>query len=266
MNSASFQCYNHAMTEQPENTIDELAEIEEHPVKNTMVFKRSHVYSALLPLAFVAGIAAGFLFWGRGAEAAPVVVAQAAAQPQAAAPAAPDPQDAPRFDISVDDDPALGPADAPIVIIEFSDFNCGYCRKWHQETFDDLLNAYPEQIHFVYRDLPFLGPDSVTAAQAAQCADEQGKFWEYHDALFSNAYPLGTEAYASYAQELGLDATALTECIDSGRYEAEVMADYQYASNLGVNGTPTFFINGIPLVGAQPLGQFIAVIESELGG
>jgi protein-disulfide isomerase len=89
-------------------------------------------------------------------------------------------------------------------------------------------------------------------------------FWPFHDALFSAAYPLGQEAYENYANELGMDAGALLECLDSGKYEEEVQADARFVANLGASGTPTFFVNGIPLVGAQPLSRFSQIIDQEL--
>lgn len=214
-------------------------------------FKRSHFYAALVPVAFVLGLAVGYLFWGRAPATTAGATAASGGPPT-------------RLQVSADDDPALGPEDAPVVIIEFSDFSCPYCRRFHQQTFRPLLEAYPDQIRFVYRDFPILSPESFVAAQAAECAEEQDAFWEFHDALFSGRYPLGREAYRAYAEELGLDAEALLACVDEGRYAAEVQADAQAAASLGVRGTPTFFINGIPLVGAQPLERFQQVIDGEL--
>jgi len=217
-------------------------------------FHRSHVYAALIPLAFVVGLAAGFLFWGR-------------TPPPAAAPIAAEGTEAPtRLDVSVDDDPSVGPADAPITIIEFSDFNCPYCEKWHTEIYQQLMAAYPDQIRFVYRDFPITSQESAAAAQAANCAGEQDAYWQFHDSLLSGGLNLGREAYTQYATRLGLDVEALLACLDSGKYGDEVEADARYAAGLGVSGTPTFFINGLPLVGAQPLSRFQAVIEGELNG
>jgi protein-disulfide isomerase len=217
------------------------------------------IYAFLIPVAFVAGIGAGYLFWGREAPGGDVPAATQAPSEQTA----PDETQAPmRFDISVDDDPAYGPDDAPITIIEFSDFNCGYCRKFYTETFWSLLETFPSQIRFVYRDLPIVG--GFEAAQAAQCAHEQGAFWEYHDLLFTGTLTHDRAAYIQYAEDLALDSEAMTECFDSGRYAEEVEADARYALNLGISGTPTFFVNGIPMVGAQPLANFVQVIESEL--
>ncbi len=220
---------------------------------DSLRFKRRHVYSALIPLAFVVGLATGFLFWGR--TPAPSAVA-AVGEPQAPT----------RLEVSADDDAALGPADAPITIIEFSDYNCPYCEKWHVETFQPLMAAYPDQIRFVYRDFPITSQESTVAAQAAECAGEQDAYWSFHDSLLSGGLDLGREAYEQYAARLGLDVEALLACLDSGTFDDEVQADARYAAGLGVSGTPTFFINGLPLVGAQPLSEFQAVIESELQG
>jgi protein-disulfide isomerase len=217
---------------------------------DTLHFRRSHVYSALIPLAFVVGLATGFLFWGRTPAAAPVA-AEGTEAPT-------------RLEVSVDDDPSLGPADAPITIVEFSDFNCPYCEKWHTEIYQQLMAAYPDQIRFVYRDFPITSEESLAAAQAANCAGEQDAYWQFHDSLLSGGLDLGRDAYTLYATRLGLDVETLLACLDSGKYNDEVEADARYAASLGVSGTPTFFINGLPLVGAQPLSEFQAVIESEL--
>ncbi len=216
--------------------------------------KRTHLYIALVPLAFVTGLALGFVFWGRdqGAASGPPTLDESVGQQPV------------RVDVSLDDDPSLGPPSAPITIVEFSDFNCPYCKKWQQDTFYPLLEAYPDQIHFVYRDFPITSQESFIAAQAANCAGEQGAYWKFHDALLTGELGLGREAYSQYADLLGIDGQALLTCVDSERYADEVEADARYAAGLGVSGTPTFFINGIPLVGAQPLEQFTQIIDSEL--
>ncbi len=206
-----------------------------------------------IPLAFAAGLALGYFLWGRQ-QAQTADVIPSAAEPR-------------RYEISTDDDPHLGPADAPILLIEFSDFNCPFCRKWHQETFPALMSAYPDQIRFVYRDLPVVGGGQVglEAAQAANCAGDQGAYWEFHDALLSGRYGLSRQAYLQYAADLDLDSTAFDECLESRYYEQEVLQDRSYALQIGVSSTPTFFLNGIPIVGAQPASVFQQLIESELG-
>jgi protein-disulfide isomerase len=205
--------------------------------------KPTQFLAALMPVIFLAGLGTGYLIWGR-------------AQTQPAQ------DDVTRYDVSVDDDPSIGPEDAPVTIIEFADYNCGYCRRFYQDTFEALMDAYPNKIRFVYRDYPIVG--GLLAAESANCAGEQGAYWEYHDALFSGSNSADRAGYLAYAQDLGLDVTAFTECLDSGRQQDEVIADAQFAANLGISSTPTFFINGIPIVGARPLDSFVQIVESEL--
>jgi protein-disulfide isomerase len=201
--------------------------------------------------AFALGLGSGYLLWG--VQAGQSNPPQATGEPT-------------RYDVSADDDPSLGPADAPVTIIEFSDYNCPYCRKWHQETFPAIMQQYGDQIRFVYRDLPVVGGGAVgfLAAQAAECAGDQGAFWEFNDALFNAEYGLSRQAYLAYADDLGLDRHALEECLDSGYYEEEVRGDLADAFALGVGSTPTFFIDGIPVVGALSTETFLAIIQSEL--
>jgi protein-disulfide isomerase len=230
------------------------------------IFKRSHVYTALLPLAFVVGIAIGYIFWGRPDSQTlrtanvPPDAGDPLPQPQ---PQPGEPQGLTRIDVSLDNDPSMGPEDAPITIVEFSDFACGYCRRFHQQTFQQLMDQFPDQIHFVYRDFPVVG--GYEAALASECANEQGAFWAFHDLLFDGGLGLDSGAYSQYAEQLGLDVEALVQCVDEGRYATEVEGDAQYAASLGANATPWFFINGIPVIGAQPLSVFIEVINAELG-
>jgi protein-disulfide isomerase len=173
-----------------------------------------------------------------------------------------------RYEIPIDDDPMIGPEDAPITIVEFSDYECPYCQRWHTEVFERLLEAYPDEVRLVYRDFPLtsIHPNATPAAIAANCAREQDVFWDYHDKLFGMELGLNTEAYQEYASQLDIDTEEFNECLDSGRYEEEVQADFDFAANLGVRSTPTFFINGIAVVGAQPFEVFQQVIEQELAG
>lgn len=180
--------------------------------------------------------------------------------------AAPTPGPAPFVSVSVDDDPAWGPEDAPVVMVEFSDFQCPFCGRFHQETYPRIREVYGDRIRFVYRDLPLpqIHPDAIRAAQAAECADEQGAFWDYHDLIFSNQQDLSRTALGGFAAQLELDIEGFNECLDSGRYEQEVASDMQAADSYGIRGTPTFFINGRPIVGAQPFEVFAAAIDEEL--
>lgn len=171
-----------------------------------------------------------------------------------------------RYKIPTDGFPSLGPKDAPIVIVEFSDFQCPYCQRFHRQTFEALMAAYPGKIRFVYRNLPLttIHPEALPAAEASLCAHEQGAFWPYHDRLFQGE--LGEAVYLRYAQELNLDVKRFQQCLQERRYRGFVEKDMEFAINLGVRSTPTFFINGIALVGAQPLEVFQDVINRELAG
>ncbi|HAL17890.1 MAG TPA: hypothetical protein DCP32_14445 [Anaerolineaceae bacterium] len=242
-------------------------------------------------LFFALGLIAGFFMWRRPLTAARVELAnvkseletlQASVIPavgqasqanstttdSAQTGASGEVQQVTRYPVTEDGDPSYGPADAPITIIEFSDFECPYCQRWHAEVWKKLAAAYRSQIRLVYRDFPLysIHPNAGPAANAAECAKEQGKYWEFHDLLFSGAEKLGESAYQTYASALNMDLNAFQQCLDESRYEAEVTADFEYASSIGISSTPTFFINGVALIGAQPFEVFQEVIELELAG
>lgn len=164
----------------------------------------------------------------------------------------------------VDDDPYLGDKDAPIVIVEFSDFLCSFCKRHFDQTFTPLLENYGEHIRYVYRDFARLTPESAPAAAAAQCAFAQGKFWEFHAAFFENQSELGYDFYLQTAEEHELDIEEYTACLDEGRYIDEVDIDGFDGQIAGVRGTPGFFINGRHLSGAQPYSIFERMIQREL--
>lgn len=172
-----------------------------------------------------------------------------------------------RYDIPVDGFPSIGPKDAPIIIVEFSDYQCPFCRKWHDEVYKMLLEADPGKIKFVYRNLPLnsIHPQAFPAAEAALCAGEQNGYWAFHDKLFSGK-TLGSAVYLQYAEELDLDIVSYKSCIAHRKYKDTVQADSDFAVDLGVRSTPTLFINGIAIVGAQPLDVFKQVIDMELAG
>lgn len=234
--------------------------------EETFTFKRSHFYALMTVLAFAAGILVGYAVWGLdAAEKSPLKAAQAAG-PVVEAPVTAQPQFI-RYEVAAEGFPSLGPSDAPITIIEFSDYQCPYCRRWHQQVFQPLFNAYPGKIRLVYRHFPLtsIHPDAFPAAEAAMCAGEQDAYWQFHEKLFSSS-ALGEKIYLQYARELGLDMEMFTSCIAEGRFREAVQADLDFAANLGVRSTPTFFINGLAIVGAQPLEIFKQVIDKELAG
>lgn len=169
-----------------------------------------------------------------------------------------------RVEVSADDDPAHGPADAPVVIIEFSDFNCPYCGRFARETLPLLRENYDGRIRFVYRDFPILGDSSLQAAIAAECADDQGAFWDFHDLLFENQGGFNQEMFIRFGEALGLDIEQFTACQNDPATREEIGGDFAVAQRLSVSGTPTFFINGRRVVGAQPYEVFQGVIDEEL--
>jgi protein-disulfide isomerase len=232
-----------------------------------VTFKKSHFYTVISVLTFALGIAVGYLLWGsglvfdKGSQTAsqadvPVVEAPVEAQPEFV-----------RYDVPSEGHYAIGPEDAPIVIVEFSDYQCPYCRRWHEQVYQPLLNEYPGQIRLVYRHLPLtsIHPDAFSAAEAAMCAGEQNAYWPFHEKLFSSE-SLGNSMYIQHAQELGLDMTTFEACLADHKYQEAVQSDLDFAVNLGVRSTPTFFINGLAIVGAQPLDVFKQVIDQELAG
>jgi protein-disulfide isomerase len=170
-----------------------------------------------------------------------------------------------RVAVSGDRGFARGAKDAPVTIIEFSDFQCPYCKN-ATTTVKQVLDKYPGKVRLVFRDFPLasIHPLAPKAHEAARCAADQGKFWEYHDVLFERSPKLSPAELKQYAQELKLDSAAFAQCLDSGKHVAEVDKDTQEGAGLGLTGTPSFFINGRQLVGAQPLTAFQKIIDAEL--
>jgi protein-disulfide isomerase len=169
-----------------------------------------------------------------------------------------------RMEVAAEGFPAKGPADAAVTIVEFSDFECPYCGRI-VPTLQQVTEKYPNEVRFVFRQFPLnIHPNAQKAAEASLCANEQGKFWEMHDAMFTNQRALGVDQLKAAAATLGLDATAFNECLDSGRTAAAVAADLAAGSAAGVSGTPAMFVNGRFVSGAVPFEQLDAVIGEEL--
>jgi protein-disulfide isomerase len=177
-------------------------------------------------------------------------------------------EDVKRYNVSLDNNPSIGPDNAPVTIVEFSDYQCPYCVRWYQEVYKRLMETYKGKIRFVYRDFPLysIHPEAGAAAEAANCAGEQNAYWQYHDALFGQKNGLGKASYLQYASELGLNTDQFGACMSEQRYKTEVDADFKYASSIGVSSTPTFFVNGLAVVGAQPFEVFQQLIDKELAG
>jgi protein-disulfide isomerase len=171
-----------------------------------------------------------------------------------------------RADVSINGAPFKGSEKATITIVKFEDFQCPYC-KTVQPTYQELLKRYDGKVRLVHKDLPLdaIHPQARQAAEAARCAAEQGKFWEYHDKLYANSPKADVEELKSYAKEVGLNAASFDQCYGSGKFRAAVQKDLNDGAQLGLTGTPTFFINGREISGAQPVEAFAAIIDEELG-
>jgi len=207
---------------------------------------------------------------------------------------APAPQTAPRptqqptqstapqvFKVSIDDDPVKGNPDAPVTVVEFSDFQCPFCSRFFDQTLPALEENYINtgKVKFVYKDFPLdaIHPNARPAHIAAECADEQGKFWEYHDVLFEKQSQWNRlvsselqNTFTEFATDMGLQAASFESCMQSPNIADEVNGDTLEAASYGATGTPTFFIGNekdgfIKLVGAQPYATFQRVIDNQLG-
>ena len=171
----------------------------------------------------------------------------------------------PKVEVAYDPARLRGNPKAPVVIVEFSDFQCPYCRSV-QPTLKNLLAKYEGRVSLSYRDLPLrdIHPQAQMAAEASRCAGEQGKFWEYHDLLFENPNKLNREGLVEQVRSLKLDEKQFDSCLSSGKYKAQVEQDRQLGLRAGLTGTPGFFINGNMLSGNLPQDSFEKVIQSEL--
>lgn len=185
------------------------------------------------------------------------------------------------LDISIDGSPYRGEADAPVTMVEFTDYQCPYCRQHVYETLPEVLKAYVDtgKLRYVVRELPIvrIHPQAFKAAEAARCAGAQGKYWEMHDLLFHNQNSFKREDLAGYAEGLGLDLERFSQCLDEGEEATVVREDLKAGRLAGVRGTPTFFlgltqsatpgmVNATRVIrGAQPFSAFQEVIDDLLG-
>lgn len=166
----------------------------------------------------------------------------------------------------VDDDPSLGPEIATVVIIAFEDFQCPFCQAG-EPIIMEVLQQYPDDVRFVYRDFPLytIHKQATAAAQAAECADEQGKFWEWHDLAFANQVQLPVSGiFSQWAEQAGLDVAEFDICVAEDRYQSEVQQDIDEGVLIGVEATPTYFVNGQKVTGVLSRQAWIEVIETLL--
>jgi protein-disulfide isomerase len=171
----------------------------------------------------------------------------------------------PSVDVAYDPARVKGDPKAPVTIVEFSDFQCPYCKK-SENTLHELLTKYNGRVKLAYLDfpLPEIHPKAERAAEAARCAGEQGKFWEYHDALYAEQSKLDDAELLNRARALHLDEKSFQSCLDSGKFKSQIEADLEQGRKVGVAGTPGFFVNGVFLSGALPPADFEKVIDTQL--
>ncbi len=167
--------------------------------------------------------------------------------------------------------PYLGNSKAKVTVVEYADYRCPFCEKFYTDVYSKLKSEYidTDKIKFMYQDFAFLGPDSNTAAEATHCAADQNMFWQYHDYLFTHQGSESSDWASSanqkkIAQTLGLSTSQFNQCLDSGKYKQEVLNETDAGKKYGVTGTPSVFVNGQILVGAQPLTNFEQAINAAL--
>jgi protein-disulfide isomerase len=171
--------------------------------------------------------------------------------------------EAPRVEVAAIG-PSKGPADAPVTIVEFSDFECPFCSRG-KEAMEQVLAAYPGKVRVVFRDFPLtFHQNAAKAGEAGHCADEQGKFWEMHDWMFDNQRSLDVASLGNGAAAIGLDRGKFDACLSSGRHAGKVAGNMADGQKVGVSGTPAFFVNGVMISGAQPFEKFKEIIDREL--
>jgi len=164
-------------------------------------------------------------------------------------------------------DPSLGSPSAKVTIIEYGDFGCTTCRGWEQAgVLKQIVATYGDQVHFVWRDYPIITAQSPQAAQAGQCAFDQGKFWQYHDLLYAKAPALSIDDLKSYASQIGLNTSQFDQCLDLEQDKAKVNQSMAEARGYGFIGTPSFIVNGQKVIGPASFSQFKSMIDPILAG
>ncbi|OGH10694.1 MAG: hypothetical protein A3B38_04405 [Candidatus Levybacteria bacterium RIFCSPLOWO2_01_FULL_36_13] len=181
------------------------------------------------------------------------------------------PQAGQKVDVNTGDLPVLGNKDAKVTVIEFADFQCPFCEKWFTDVGANLIKDYVNtgKVKLAFRHFAFLGDESNWSAEASECANEQGKFWQYHDYLYEHQGAENSGAFSkdnlkSFAATLDLNTSQFNSCLDSGKYTKNVQDDTKAGQDAGVSGTPTAFVNGYSIVGAVPYSELKAKIDEEL--
>lgn len=228
---------------------------------NTVTIKKTTLWKAISGILFLLLLASiytqGFGIFGNSTPTGTTIAdgTEPAPEPQAF--------DTSQWDLS--DEPMLGNPDAPVTIIEFSDFECPYCSRAANGPIKQVIKEYVDtgKAKLIFRQYPLpFHANAQIAAEASECANEKGKFWELHDMIFANQGSLSREALIEWAKGMGV--TGIEECLDSGKYTQETANDMAEGQQAGIQGTPSFFINGKLIVGAQPFEAFRQVIDAEL--
>jgi len=225
--------------------------------KDTLWKAGTFIFAALFVISLFTG---GFGLKNTGNAIAPNPSGNVVAPTQPTVPTAP-------VKVSLDDDAVLGNKNAKVTIVEFSDYECPFCGRHFSETYPQIKSQYIDtgKVKLVFRDFPLSFHQSAQkAAEAAECAGEQGKYFEMHDKLYQNQQTLSVENEKKWAKEIGLDQGKFDKCLDSGQMAGEIAKDMADGQSYGVQGTPGFFINGKPISGAQPFSVFQQAIEAEL--
>lgn len=234
--------------------------------KNFQITQTSLLVTLLVICAFLIGaLWSKVTLLEKGTTAAP-------AQQQAGAPSATPPAPGQKVDVGTGHLPVLGNKDAKVTVIEFADFRCPFCERLFTDVEPSLVKDYIDtgKVKFYFRHYAFLGPASTVAANAAECANEQGKFWDFHDYLYKNQPPeTDTSMYTvdnltKVAGTLGMNTSQFQSCISSNKYQKNIDQDLSDGQKAGVNGTPATFIDGQLVSGAQPYSAFKTIIDQEL--
>jgi protein-disulfide isomerase len=234
----------------------------------TIRLRRAHLW--VLAGVLVAG-AVGFLIGRETAEDPQPVLyglpgADAASGTASAAPGEAAPAPSEPVEVDVEGRPAQGPEDAAVTMVEFVDYECPFCGSYARETMPRIEREYGDRIRYVSMHFPLsIHEHAQAAARAAECAYEQDRFWEYHDELFAHQDHLDEAGLRRAAERVGLDLEAFESCVEAPETRDQVAADAEAGQGYGVSSTPTFFIDGTPLVGAQPYEQIAAALDEALG-
>lgn len=260
-----------------------LEDSDTNQTKNQLVVNKStytRLIISVVSVAIVSAFLGGYVIGGETAEPKEVIIRESIPdlQPRSTV----QEQFGPQIirNISLDDDPMKGNPDAIITIVEFSDFQCPFCAKFHETTLDQIEQEYIStgKVNFVYRDFPVQSthPNAIPAALASECADDQDKFWEMHDMIFENQrewqdLPItqSVDVFREYAKIVDLDTDEFDSCFDSAKHLEEIMADLNDGRTYGVTGTPGFFVGNeqigfVKIMGAQPFSSFQKVIDGQL--